>query len=201
MLNAYNCFCTLMNDTKNTNILYDYLYNVVRPPYDYSDLLRWQWTQSVSALDKLIHDLIRIGMREEFIGNRPTTSKFSAFVIPFSTYQQIQQNSISAPMIFEQYVTLKHKTLSFQEPDKICDGLSYIWTETHKWQVIANVLGKTEDNVRTELKNISIRRNQIVHEGDYVATSFSRQSIEKADVVEVMNFIEKLGAAIYTLVK
>ena len=83
MVNAYQCFCTLMQDTKNTCALYDYLHQVVKPPYDYNDLLRWQWAQSVSALDKLIHDIVRIGMRESFSGNRPITDKFSNFAIIF----------------------------------------------------------------------------------------------------------------------
>ena len=201
MVNAYQCFCTLMQDTKNTCALYDYLHQVVKPPYDYNDLLRWQWAQSVSALDKLIHDIVRIGMRESFSGNRPITDKFSNFAINFSTYQQLQQNQLSAPLVFEQYVTAKNKTLSFQEPDKISDGLSYIWAEPHKWQAIATQMGKAENAVRTELKNISIRRNQIVHEGDYITSNTSRQSIEKADVDEVSDFIELLGTAIYTLVR
>ena len=83
MVNAYQCFCTLMQDTKNTCALYDYLHQVVKPPYDYNDLLRWQWAQSVSALDKLIHDIVRIGMRESFAGNRPITDKFSNSTIRF----------------------------------------------------------------------------------------------------------------------
>lgn len=62
-------------------------------------------------------------------------------------------------------------------------------------------MGMPESDVKTELKNISIRRNQIVHEGDYVASGFSRQTIEKSDADEVMNFIEQLGTAIYNLVR
>lgn len=201
MTNSYQTFKKLMQDTKNTTVLYDYLHNYIKPPYDYSDLLRWQWTQSVSALDKLIHDLIRIGMRETFAGFRPATDKFSSFAITITTAQQLNQSPITAPLLFEQYVTLKHKTLSFQEPSKIADGLSFIWAEQHKWQAISTQMGKSEDDVKTELKNISIRRNQIVHEGDYIASGFSRQPIEKADTDEVINFLEQLGTAIYNLVK
>jgi len=201
MTNAYQAFCTLLQDTKSISVLYDYLFNFVKPPYDYSDLLRWQWTQAVSALDKLIHDLIRIGMRESFVGNRPATDKYSGFAINMATCLQLQQNPTAAPVLFEQYITAKNKSLSFQEPDKIADGLSYIWTESHKWQAISAHMGKAETDVRIELKNISIRRNQIVHEGDYVSTGFSRQNIEKADVDEVLSFVEQVGTAIYTLVR
>lgn len=201
MTNAFHCFQTLMQDTRNSSVLYDYLHNVVKPPYDYSDLLRWQWAQSVSALDKLIHDLIRIGMRESFDGSRPATAKFLNFAITITAFRQIKQSPIAAPLSFEQFVTSKNKTLSFQEPVKIADGLSYIWDESHKWKCISAQMGRSEEDVTTELKNISIRRNQIVHEGDYVASGLSRQTIEKIDTDEVINFIEQLGTAIYNLVK
>lgn len=201
MTNAFHCFRTLMQDTRNSSVLYNYLHDVVKPPYDYSDLLRWQWAQSVSALDKLIHDLIRIGMRESFDGSRPATAKFLNFAITITAFQQIKQSPLAAPLSFEQFVTSKNKTLSFQEPVKIADGLSYIWDEQHKWKYISAQMGRSEEDVKTELKNISIRRNQIVHEGDYVASGYSRQTIEKIDTDEVINFIEQLGAAIYNLVK
>lgn len=201
MNSAFQRFETLMQDTKNTSVLYVYLHDTVKPPYDYCDLLRWQWAQSVSALDKLIHDLIQVGMREIFLGNRLITNKFNDFSIPFSTYQQMQQNIPASVIVFEQYISAKNKTLSFQDPDKISDGLSYIWNEPHKWQAISAQMGKPMTSVRTELKNISIRRNQIVHEGDYAISNGVRQQIEKADVDEVIDFIEKLGEAIYKLVR
>ena len=201
MTGAFQCFNIIMKDTRNVDVLYDYLHDYVVPPYDYSDLLRWQWVQSVSALDKLIHDLVRIGMRESFCGNRQITDKFNTFTINFSTYQQLQKSPVSSAIIFEQYVTSKNKTLSFQDPDKISDGLAYIWAEKHKWQAISAQMEKSEADVRTELKNISIRRNQIVHEGDYVSPQLTRQTIEKADSDEVINFINQLGTAIYTLVR
>lgn len=201
MTNAFHCFRTLMQDTRNSSVLYNYLHDVVKPPYDYSDLLRWQWVQSVSALDKLIHDLIRIGMRESFDGSRPATAKFLNFAITITAFQQIKQSPLAAPLSFEQFVTSKNKTLSFQEPVKIADGLAYIWDEQNKWKYISTQMGRSEEDVKTELKNISIRRNQIVHEGDYVASGYSRQTIEKIDTDEVIDFIEQLGTAIYNLVK
>jgi hypothetical protein len=50
------------------------------------------------------------------------------------------------------------------------------------------------------LKNIAIRRNQIVHEGDYANIALQRQIIDKADVIVVVSFIEKLGTSIFNLV-
>ena len=101
----------------------------------------------------------------------------------------------------EAFLILKFKTYSFQDPDKISDGLSHIWDESHKWQMIANHMGKTENDTKNELKNIVLRRNQIAHEGDYLFHLGSRERIERSDTIEVMDFIQQLGTAIYNLVK
>ena len=200
MTSAYQDFQILIRDTRNTSVLYDYLHDYMNAPLDYSDLLRWQWAQSVSALDKLLHDLIRIGMREAFSGTRQSTAAFNAFSIDIITLQRIKQNPLSKEIEFEKYVSAKHAQLSFQMPEKIAGGLALIWTEQHKWQAIAVQMGRTEVDVKTELTNIVTRRNQIVHQGDYAASGQPRQNIEKADTERTVNFIEQLGTAIYTLV-
>lgn len=201
MNNAYNVFIKIINDTRQTIVLYDYFDQVMNPPCDYSDLLRWQWVQSVSALDKLIHDLIKIGICQAFKGTRNQTSKFQSMPIDIKNVLIMEQDSTPKDAIFETYVISKFKTYSFQDPDKISDGLSYIWDEPHKWQKIALAIGKSENDTRTELKNIVFRRNQIAHEGDYVFHLGCREPIERADTVEVVDFIEALGSAIYNLVK
>lgn len=201
MNSSLELFKSILEDTKNTRALYQFLKNVVKPPYDYSDLLRWQWAQSVSALDKLIHDLVRVGMVESFIGIRPPTPKFLGFGFTLDTHLQFLQNDASATYLFEQMVTQKHGYLSFQEPDKISDALSNIWNEHHKWQKISAELGLNESYTKTLLKNISIRRNQIVHEGDYSNSLLQRQPISEEDVDTVIDFIEKLGEVIYCLVE
>ncbi|MCA0756922.1 hypothetical protein KP806_17830 [Paenibacillus sp. N4] len=201
MNSSFALFKSLLEDTKNSRALYQFLKNVVKPPYDYSDLLRWQWAQSVSALDKLIHDLVRVGMVESFLGTRSPTSKFLGFGFTLDTHLQLTQNTASATFLFEQMVTQKHGYLSFQEPDKIADALSNIWNEQHKWQKISSELGFNENYTKTMLKNITIRRNQIVHEGDYSNSLLQRQPISEEDVEITLDFIDRLGEVIYNLVK
>ena len=201
MNTAYNVFLGILQDTKNSDVLYVYLRDYVKPPYDYSDLLRWQWAQSVSALDKLVHDLIRIGMLNIFQGTRTPTPKYSSFVIDMDCYSQMIQFPILASSIFEGKVIRKLSYLSFQEPTKISDGLALIWSETNKWKKISDKIGLNEDYTKTKLKNTSIRRNQIVHEGDYSSTLLHRQDIEHSDTLDVIDFVESVGTAIYQLVK
>ncbi|MFE6795331.1 HEPN domain-containing protein [Paenibacillus chitinolyticus] len=201
MNSSLELFKSILKDTRNSRALYQFLKNVVKPPYDYSDLLRWQWAQTVSALDKLIHDLVRVGMVESFLGKRPPTPKFLGFGFTLDVYFQLAQNTASATYLFEQMVTQKHGYLSFQEPDKIADALSNIWNEQHKWRKISLELGFDENYTKTLLKNISIRRNQIVHEGDYSNILLQRQPISEDDVDTVLDFVDKIGEVIYNLVK
>lgn len=170
MLFTYKKFEKLVEDTKNVHTLYEYIENVMKAPFDYSDLLRWQWIQCVSAFDKLIHDLVRIGMIEVFQGQRIATAKFNTFSLGYKSYNDMLNNPIQRVQIFEQKIILKHSYLAFQHPDKVADALSYIWNENDKWLKIANKVGIDKNACLIKLKNIVSRRNQIVYEGDYADT-------------------------------
>lgn len=197
MKNSYAVFQLILHDTENAAVVYSYLKNTVCPPFDYSDLLRWQWAQGVSALDKFIHDIVRAGMLEIYMGKREATPRWSSFPISIELHQQMQDNPAGACMLLESEILRKHSFLSFQDPDKIAEALSFIWNEPHKWQVLSAKMGMDEKFVRTYLKNISIRRNQIVHEGDYSSLHLQRQLISEQDTKAVLDFISKLAEAIF----
>jgi hypothetical protein len=187
----------MLDGTKTIMTVYDYLDQELHAPMDYSDLLRWQWVQAVSALDKFIHDIIRVGMLDMYTRRRNPTKKYLTFTIDLNTHFQIIQDSGSALSTFERQVLLKNGYQAFQDPDKISDALSYIWEEKNKWKVISDSIGMSESDVKTQLKNISIRRNQMVHEGDYSDSLLQRQALSKDDAVEVIDFIKKVGNSIY----
>jgi hypothetical protein len=191
----------MLHGTKTIMAVYDYLNQKVQGPMDYSDLLRWQWVQSVSALDKFVHDIVRTGMLGIYMGNRSPTNKFLNFTVDLKTHLQIIQDASSALFAFERQVLLKNGYLAFQDPDKISDALSYIWDEKNKWKAISDIIGMPESDVKTQLRNISIRRNQMVHESDYPGNLMQRQTIAKEDVTEVVSFIEKVGKSIYDNIK
>ena len=58
-----------------------------------------------------------------------------------------------------------------------------------------------KNDCTTYLKNIVIRRNQIVHEGDYTDILMKRQDIYSQDIIDIREYILKLGKAIYDCVK
>lgn len=196
MLQSHKRFVKLVQDTQNVETLYNYFEHSV-VPVDISDLLRWQWVQCISAFDKFVHDVVRVGMVEIFLGNRTPTPKYNTFQIDIQTYGDMINNIIDASLIFERKIILKHGFLAFQDPSKVADALSYIWNENDKWGEISNLMGMSKDDCTTYLRNIVIRRNQIVHEGDYTDSLSRRQDIFLQDVIDIRDYILKLGQAIY----
>ena len=114
---------------------------------------------------------------------------------------QMQQMPLLAVTIFETQIMHKLSFQSYQEPNKISDGLSLIWDETSKWKRISTSMCLDENYLKIKLKNISIRRNQIVHEGDYSNTLLQRQTITHIDTSDVVDFVFSLGTTIYNLIK
>ena len=208
MQRAFNQFDNNIKAVKELEMLHYHLVSEMKLPNDLSDILRSQLVYAVSALDKLVHELVRIGMLQSFLGQRLKTSKFNTFSISLETYNKIQQLAQSTEILqlvrpehfFEQEIIAKHKYLAFQEPDKIADALSFIWEEKQKWQKIALSLTMSDDYIKKRLKNIVIRRNQIVHEADIDVQTNLRNSIDEIDVKESVDFISLLGEKIFMAV-
>ena len=78
MQQSYQRFIILIKDTENVEVLYNYFEKTMVVSVETSDLLRWQWVQCISAFDKFMHDLVRVGMLEIFAGNRMPTPKYNA---------------------------------------------------------------------------------------------------------------------------
>lgn len=167
-----------------------------------SHILRSEIMYVVSCFDKLIHDLVRQGMVETFLKLRNQTNSYKNFSISLEQQNLISNSSSFPPpqVIFENIISDRHKHLSFQDPNKVVEALSLIWTEPHKWQKIAIEMGLNENDVRVELRNIVIRRNQIVHESDVNLLTHNLESISSNDTTKSVDFIEKLGLTIYNLV-
>lgn len=199
MKNAYNQFNNNIKKVKELHDLFVFLKEKIGLPNDLTDLLRAEIVYLVSALDKFIHELIRIGMIESFHQTRNQTQKFLSFGISFEIHNQIINSSSLPPpeYWFEQEIIKKHKTLSFQDPDKIADGLSFIWDESHKWQVIATDMGLDQNQLKTKLKTIIARRNQIVHEADINVLSGDKYDITKEEIEDITEFIINLSEKIY----
>ncbi len=161
-------------------------------------LLRNVIVYSVSALDKFIHELVIKGIIEIFVNLRPTTRAYENINIPLTHINICSKSYYIREFYYFLYKFFSNKT--FQTPEKIAEGLSYIWNEKHKWKVIAQELNKDEKYVREKLNNIVIRRNQIVHEADLNMLTQKLQPISIEEVEDILKFIESLGTVIFNKV-
>lgn len=196
-----NNFRSSLTDAGNLRSLFEYCVVQQKLPGDYSDLLRMSFIYCLSALDKLIHDIIVHAMVEIYSGNRAPTQKYQAESLTFEGHLSLANATVPpAEIIFENIIRTKLGHLSFMDPAKLADGLSLVWIEPHKWQVIAGEMGQDTRQVKTELRNLFKRRNAIVHEADRGPDTSEKLPIETSDVERTQVFIGRLGETIYRLV-
>jgi hypothetical protein len=167
---------------------------------DLSDILRLGLVMSVSALDKYIHDLVRIGMLEEYQAIRPATKNF----LQFSISMKSAQAGISTPENIDwldDEIWNRHSWQSFQRPDKITEAIHLI-SNVKLWDEIGKIMGKNASDVKTQLNLIIDRRNCIAHEAD-IDPSYpdSRWPIDESIVDESIDFIENVAESIYVICK
>lgn len=142
---------------------------------DYSDLLRWQWVQIVSAMDKFFHDLIIDGIVYRFNLGK-LTPRISSTPFRFDTLHTFEDDTELVRTF-----TDKLANYSMQSSKNIADSLSFIWTQNHKWKAICDASCSKTD-LRAAIDLIASRRNQIVHQADFQNESLSRYGISIADV-------------------
>ena len=201
MLNAKGVFQRNIRQANELGVLYAHLSVTVAIPEQFDDLLRSQIVNAVSAFDKLMHDLIRIGMVRIFESQRPSTGKYLSEVIAIQHLPGLAAGAVPPPPVrFEEIVREKLSKLSFQDPTKIADGLSYIWNENQKWQQIALGLGMTDDDAKRKQRLIVTRRNAIVHEADLDPVTNQKQGITRAEAMDISTFLLMLGNRICDLV-
>ncbi len=201
MYKSHSEFKSNIQSSRDLSTLYTYLTDNVKSGYSFEDVLRFQVVSAVSAIDKLIHDLIRVGMLDIFNGKRQQTPKYLNESISLSLLHELDSATIPPrEYYFEKYLVQKLGQMAFQSPDKISDGLSFIWNEKEKWKKISSRIGQEQDSVKTTLRLIVDQRNRIVHEADVDLSSGAKFQISKVDCDFNVNFIESCGTAIFELV-
>lgn len=177
MLAKWNSFKRHIEDIRRVDHIYDHLVNQFNlPSADLCDLLRIQLVNAVSAFDWLMHEYVHAGIMKQLMGNAPMTPKVKGFSIDAHTYSQLATlNDREKYEVLSARVYSVLRTMSFQSPEKIKDGLSYIWEEPRKWQLLSQECGLSEEDLRDKVKLYVERRNQIVHEADVDFSSGDRR--------------------------
>lgn len=190
-----------MDDVDAMDSVYDYVLRNMRRPGNLDDLLRSKIVCSVSAFDRLLHDIIHTGIVNIYSGNRPSTPKYLDEPIPMRLVAQLNTSgNFPNDGVFAHAMRGKLRALSFQNPEKVADGLSYIWAENRKWQKIATAMGADESFVRSMLKEIVTRRNSIAHEADIGCFEKTKRPIDPKTTSDFTHFMRRLGETIHELV-
>lgn len=194
-------FRSSISDAENLRTLYRHCVHDLHLPGEYGDLLRMAYIYCLSALDKLVHDIVMHHMVEIFAGRRLPTQKYLSETISMENHDTLSRSTMPPPeIVFEGMVRSKLAHQSFMDPDKLADALSLIWNESHKWQVISAEMKRDRAQTITELRNLYKRRNAIVHETDRDPNTGQKMPILPEDAKRAEVFISLLGETIYQLV-
>ena len=213
MKSAKLIFDKSIRELNDIQTIYDHLQSEYRLADEISDLLRLQLVNLLSAMDRFLHEIIRIGLGESFSGTRTITEKAKSFQVSLGTVVSMNLiASFPAPQNTQLYwvnneiiVRLKH--LSFQQSKNVSDGLSLVWSEPHKFQYLAKAMGcpGTTDNQKAEYLRQTLdllveRRNQIVHEADYDVSIQCKRPITKNIVSDAIQFVSSFVQVVYIAV-
>lgn len=189
--------------------LHAYIASNVSAVLQPDELLRAEWVARVSALDLFIHELVAQRMVEMFEGRRHPCPGYLRFQVSSEVLDRVRNASnasdSSAAFDFEVREKLNHR--SFQEPEKIADGVR-LCSNIELWNNIALELGANPANktmaaksLKTDLSLVVQRRNKIAHEGDLQPLAPREPwKIKQSDVAYVATLIEKIVRAIDVVV-
>ena len=90
MVNTITTFNTCIRDIQKMRGFYVFLSDHYKiAPEDLSDLLRSELVNLVSAMDRFIHEFVRIGIINSYTNKTPQTDKCKSISIKFSTLNKV----------------------------------------------------------------------------------------------------------------
>ena len=202
-------FEAVWNRCAQLSALHAYLARSVAGVMQPDELLRAEWVARVSALDLYVHELVAQLMVATFEGRRRPSPAYMKFQVSNETLDRIRTAATAAQAgaAFDFAVRDQLSYLTFQDPDKIADGVRRC-TDVELWNEVALKLGATPaakvDKAKSLKKELSIlvqRRNRIAHEGDLQPSPLREPwPISQADLVFVRDQIEQIVRAIDAVV-
>lgn len=164
------------------------------------ELLRAQIVMAVSALDTYVHEILRIGLIQMYMGTRALSPNLNTYVLSFVDLLSIMSSTTSndEQILLEGAIRKINSKDSFQSPRSIEYAMSLLGVN-NLWTQIAPSFVLPAADVKLTLSNIVRRRNQIAHESDINPATMTKYAISKSDADDVVNFIDKLINAIHVL--
>jgi hypothetical protein len=174
---------------KTTLALYDFVKKESPAALDSSDLLRASVVFAVSAFDYFIHQLIRFEIEDRVLRKR----SMNGVSVPIEFTLLDEANLIKSTGL---HIKSANGYKSFVSVPKLAEGLKNILDEP--WSYISEAFGSEGKDIKARLTLIVDLRNRIAHEGDLDPEMIVPESyqIERDDIFDSIQFIEKLGIAI-----
>lgn len=168
--------------------------------HDYlSELLRATIVSAVSALDRYMHDMIvekssaLLSLPEDDI-----PKELRNLAVPIlsakKALEQLRKYSKSRPghILKKEIQAALHKEYTFQNPDSIAKGAKMLNIKNF-WGEIAKRLptNPSKGDVQNKLKEIMLRRNQIVHEADLIRkTKAKKITVREISLSTAKEYVE-----------
>lgn len=182
--------------------LYDALVAIRKHQPENDDALRSAYFQVVSSFDFLAHEIAAIEARYRFESSLQTRNL--SLPMEIITITDVADRVNAAEIKIRQVNSFK----AFVDPAKLSEMLSCYCEQP--WDKIADTYNATKDendkktanDLKTRLKNIWKRRNQIAHEADVNPSmaGVSLWPITKEDTQLTVDFIKDLGGCLPTVI-
>lgn len=174
----------------------------------FDELLRAEWVARVSALDLYVHELITQHLVQIFRRERQAPIGFKKYALTGDMLLRMRDsNAAQQESAFELDVRNRLSILSFQDPEKIADGIRMV-SEIELWNELATKDGAVPSGrvahaktLKLKLSAIVSRRNKIAHEGD-LKPGIPRETwgISVSDLQDVTSFLNFLVGSLDELV-
>jgi hypothetical protein len=177
-----------------------------------SELLRSALVASVSALDRMLHDQVvkhcwkLLSKKEAEIPKKLKALSLSALDAK-KALEYLRKDSASRPgSIIKKAIQEKlHREYTFQTPDSILLAAQMLGVDDFWGKVASKMQGNPPKyDVVEQLREITQRRNQIVHEADLIRTNRQEPSLRPitfSDAERQVKWMEEFGSAVNDVIE
>lgn len=174
--------------------LQQYLERIHTAALDTDDMLRAAVVLTVSALDYLVHEVIRV----EAVRCSRERVPVEKLELPLSI---MHGDPLKLDELVSTHIRSRNAHRSFVDPGKLADALIVFVSDP--WDKIASKCGQTPKQAKSRLRTIYRWRNRIAHEADinpeYAGAAV--WGIIYQDVCVVIDDVENLGKAILETIR
>jgi restriction system protein len=203
--NAYANLSRNLNYARNLTSAGSHLEQLQVNLFEVTDVYRAAWVQAVAALDHWVHQEIYDRMLS--LTETPTAAKpdgYAKFELPLGVVERVQKGQQTLKNAVKDAMQVNFAYKTYQNPDKIREGLAHIADVKNLWARVANVLNEqvpgsslSAKQVEQRLREIVQRRNKIAHEYDEdPAKAPAKRHIDVGTTMETIDWLDQLALAL-----